>query len=694
MSPQAWLLAHNLSSAAILGSGLLGIVIWIGVALLSVALLILMRTRWGQSEPLAKCVVLSVFAHLLLFLYAHGTRLLDNRPTLGDNDAIHVAFVPADASLPEETVEPAERQSEPWEQLPDGELVEAPEAEAERIEAAVNPVTRTAQAAMWSPTDDPLPPHDVPSDPPSRPTIDPPQPVAPLPTASPLQPMAIEAVTPSPSAAAPAPAPAPLQPERIDTAPVTTSAADRPHVAELPTALTAIGSRMQQLADVEARSETADALLSRSDQLAESDNRGASSNDSTGMAGTPSQPTGGGSMVALPPRTRIPTMLAAAAPVVIEQAMARVMPRLGDGQPLPEPYRLRSLPAQNEVAEALGGSVTATASVDAALAWLAAAQEDDGSWDPTRWGGGLELKVAGHDREGAGVDADTGITGLALLAFLGNGQTHLEGTYRKNVQRGLEYLLRSQGSDGNLSGPARLYAKMYCHGMASLALSEALAMTGDVRIRPGVERAVEFTVNAQHSISGGWRYQPGDQGDMSQFGWQVMALKSASLAGIPIPQKTREGMLHFLQRCEHGLHGGLAGYKPGAPPSRAMTAEALVCRYFLDLAPDQTLVTEASDFLLGELPQPGVPNEYYWYYGTLALFQVQGEAWTKWNAALQQQVVRLQRTDGPLAGSWDPNTVWGSYGGRVYTTAMAALSLEVYYRYLPLTALRGPRERP
>jgi hypothetical protein len=379
---------------------------------------------------------------------------------------------------------------------------------------------------------------------------------------------------------------------------------------------------------------------------------------------------------------------------VIEQAMARATPRLGDGQPLPEPYRLRSLPAQNEVAEALGGSVTAMASVDAALAWLAAAQEDDGSWDPTRWGGGLELKVAGHNREGAGVDADTGITGLALLAFLGNGQTHLEGTYRKNVQRGLEYLLRSQGSDGNLSGPARLYAKMYCHGMASLALSEALAMTGDVRIRPGVERAVEFTVNAQHSISGGWRYQPGDQGDMSQFGWQVMALKSASLAGIPIPQKTREGMLHFLQRCEHGLHGGLAGYKPGAPPSRAMTAEALVCRYFLDLAPDQTLVTEASDYLLGELPQPGVPNEYYWYYGTLALFQVQGEAWTKWNAALQRQILRLQRTDGPLAGSWDPNTVWGSYGGRVYTTAMAAMSLEVYYRYLPLTALRGARERP
>ena len=388
----------------------------------------------------------------------------------------------------------------------------------------------------------------------------------------------------------------------------------------------AVGSQMQQLADVEARPETPDARVGsqrRVERVGEPRQLDPVRR-ARQLLGT-CQPPGSGGMVALPLKARPPAILAAAAPVVIEQAVARATPRLGDGQPLPEPYRLRSLPAQNEVAAALGGSVTATASVEAALAWLAAAQEDDGSWDPSRWGGGLELKVAGHDREGAGVDADTGITGLAILAFLGNGQTHLEGTYRKNVQRGLEYLLRSQGSDGNLSGPARLYAKMYCHGMASLALSEALAMTGDVRIRPHVERAVEFTVSAQHSISGGWRYQPGDLGDMSQFGWQVMAHQERVAGRHPdSAEDARRDAAFSAALRTWALHGGLAGYKPGAPPSRSMTAEALVCRYFLDLAPDQTLVTEASDYLLGELPQPGVPNEYYWYYGTLALFQVQG----------------------------------------------------------------------
>jgi hypothetical protein len=195
-------------------------------------------------------------------------------------------------------------------------------------------------------------------------------------------------------------------------------------------------------------------------------------------------------------------------------------------------------------------------------------------------------------------------------------------------------------------------------------------------------------VDAQHPTSGGWRYQPQDLGDMSQFGWQVMALKSAELAGIRTPQATREGMLHFLQRCEHGKHGGLSGYRPGSPASRPMTAEALACRYFLDLAPSDELVQEATEFLLGELPQNGQPNLYYWYYGTLALFHAQGPAWEQWNAAMQQQLLRLQRTEGHLSGSWDADTVWGCYGGRVYSTAMATLCLEVYYRYLPLTALR------
>ena len=79
-------------------------------------------------------------------------------------------------------------------------------------------------------------------------------------------------------------------------------------------------------------------------------------------------------------------------------------------------------------------------------------------------------------------------------------------------------------------------------------------------------------------------------------------------------------------------------------------------------------------------------NFYYWYYGTLSLFHLQGKPWERWNTALKPELVELQRHDGGLAGSWDPNTVWGGYGGRVYTTSLATLCLEIYYRYLPLHA--------
>ena len=84
------------------------------------------------------------------------------------------------------------------------------------------------------------------------------------------------------------------------------------------------------------------------------------------------------------------------------------------------------------------------------------------------------------------------------------------------------------------------------------------------------------------------------------------------------------------------------------------------------------------------MPNKDKVNLYYWYYGTLGMYQLQGDYWQRWNEALQAALVGRQQTDGDLAGSWDPVCVWGGYGGRVYSTAMSALCLEVYYRFLPL----------
>jgi hypothetical protein len=292
--------------------------------------------------------------------------------------------------------------------------------------------------------------------------------------------------------------------------------------------------------------------------------------------------------------------------------------------------------------------------------------------------------VAGRNRLSAGIEADTGISGLALLAFLAAGHTHREGIYREHVRRGLQYLINSQASDGNLAGAASPFARMYCHSMATFALSEAYAMTNDQRLRGPIRRAVAYTVNAQDPSSGGWRYYPGDPGDTSQAGWQLMALKSAELAGIPFPSSTRKGLIRYLQSVSSGKHGGLASYRPNERVSRPMTAEALLCWQFLGLSREHPAGNEAGDYMLEELPGTGETNLYYWYYATLAMYQLQGEYWERWNKALQSTLIAGQRTTGSRAGSWDPETVWGGYGGRVYSTALAALCLEVYYRYLPL----------
>jgi hypothetical protein len=252
------------------------------------------------------------------------------------------------------------------------------------------------------------------------------------------------------------------------------------------------------------------------------------------------------------------------------------------------------------------------------------------------------------------------------------------------MRRGLEYLLRSQNADGNLGGDAKLFERMYCHGIAALALGEAYAMSGDARLLSALQRAVQYTLSAQDRTMGGWRYQPGDRGDMSQFGWQVMALRSAELCGVATPGTNRALMVKFLNSATLGPHRGLASYRPGERPTRTMTAEALACRYFLALDPSPATVKEATDFVLEELPGQGEPNLYYWYYATLALFQTQGPSWPTWNEHLRRQLLERQRRDGELAGSWDTRDVWGGYGGRIYTTAMAALCLEVYYRYLPV----------
>ncbi len=331
-----------------------------------------------------------------------------------------------------------------------------------------------------------------------------------------------------------------------------------------------------------------------------------------------------------------------------------------------------------------GGSKETEAAVQAALKWLAEHQSEDGRWEARRNEAGRETTPDGRSRPNAGADADTGMTGLALLALLGAGNTHQRGQYQETVRRGVNFLLQSQDAEGCLSGAADRYAAMYCHAIATFALGEDYGMTGERRLEQPLRRAIGYTIAAQDPYGGGWRYRPHDPGDTSQLGWQFMALKSAGLAGMPMPDATRQGIIRYLQSVAAGSSGGLASYRPLEAPSRTMTAEAMLCWQFLGLARLHPACDEAAGYLLMAPPGMGQPNFYYWYYGTLVMYQFQGEGWQRWNTAVATQLVGLQNKSGPLAGSWDPDSAWGGYGGRVYSTALGAMCLEVYYRFLPV----------
>jgi hypothetical protein len=289
-----------------------------------------------------------------------------------------------------------------------------------------------------------------------------------------------------------------------------------------------------------------------------------------------------------------------------------------------------------------------------------------------------------NDRcSGAAVEAgsDTGLTALALLAFLGAGHTH-QGTsqHAAVVKRGLEWLIEAQRPDGDLRGQERIY----CHSMATIALCEAFAITGDERLRAPAQRAVNWLARAQHPQTGGWRYAPGEEGDTSVYGWALMALRSARSAGLEVPSATWDLAKRWLPRVSSGRRGGLASYQPGVPASHAMTAEALFCRQILGGERNDPASVEAADTIIGRLPSPKDYHLYYWYYGSLALFQHGGEHWKRWNSQLTATLLGTQEKSGHQKGSWTPLAPFGVDGGRVFTTATSALCLEVYYRYLPL----------
>jgi len=379
------------------------------------------------------------------------------------------------------------------------------------------------------------------------------------------------------------------------------------------------------------------------------------------------------------------------------------------------------------------------------LCWLVRHQDDDGAW-----------RAAGYARHCSGGSClasgeepapyyDEGLTGLALLAFLGQGlsmESKVEIRDRamgrrqvsgEVVKRGVRWLLERQKPDGSFSADR---AFLYNEAIVALALSEAHGLARNRTVAKAAQRAVDFLVAAQkvdeEGRPWGWRYgsrreldlalERGEidaathaaevhDADLSVTCWAVMALKSAAMAGLEVPPEALAGALAFAEHT--AARDGLAGYQRASQAgdvlrgrgdhfeyhTGTMSALNMLVRTFVRHDAADPFLETAARRLAADPPRAGEDglsiDYYYWYHATLALNQFDGPEsprpgagayWKPWNTALVETLLALQdrsrERDVCSRGGWLADDRWATHGGHaLYATALNVLTLEVYYRY-------------
>lgn len=342
----------------------------------------------------------------------------------------------------------------------------------------------------------------------------------------------------------------------------------------------------------------------------------------------------------------------------------------------------------------------AARAIDLGLKWLKDHQDDDGKWDCDAF---MKHDETGEKCDGAGNAVhDVGVTGLALLAFLGDGSTLRSGPYKDVVKKAVKWLRSQQGENG-LYGTAASHDFIYDHAIATYAMCEAFGLSKYKTLRKVAQGGINYLESHRNPYAV-WRYQPRDNdNDISVTGWCIMSYKSGKDFGLQVNDQAMKICENFLDEITDSTTGKCGYTKKGEGSSRhpgdhgtrfpiekgeAMTSVGLFCRFFLGQDPKKTPVMKnAADTLMAKPPiwdKTGSQDHYYWYYATYALYQMGPPYWDNWQKKLTPAVVKTQRTDGNFKGSWDASGAWGEDGGRVYSTAILVLTLEAYYRYTRL----------
>lgn len=332
--------------------------------------------------------------------------------------------------------------------------------------------------------------------------------------------------------------------------------------------------------------------------------------------------------------------------------------------------------AKEALLGAYGGTALTEDSVRLALEWLKSQQQKNGSWSLT-----------GPYSDGGPLENPTSATAMAMLAFQGAGHTHTKGSYKREMDRAVRYMIKLQDRDGNFFREGPEHHRLYSQAQATIAICELYGMTKDSLLRQPAQRAVDYACKVQADDGnggGGWRYQPKRDVDTSVTGWFVMALQSARMADLEVPRDVLYKVEKYLDNVAHD-GGSTYSYRANEGPTVTMTAEALLCRQYLGWAKEDPRLRTGIDVIKDNPIDWKDQNTYYWYYATQVLHHVGGDDWFRWNDVMREVLPKGQVKNGNERGSWDPrDDRWGSHGGRLYQTCLCVFMLEVYYRHLPI----------
>lgn len=383
----------------------------------------------------------------------------------------------------------------------------------------------------------------------------------------------------------------------------------------------------------------------------------------------------------------------AAVPLDISEFAAEMAPTAATLQSLSsmtsQSFSSRSEAMKKKLLRQYGGNASSEAAVAKALKWIAKHQMPNGAWT-------FQHTLVRRDSGGDPGDpqrarAFNAATALALLPFLGAGQTHMSGEYKDTVRRGLLFLVNN-GKPKVIGGMPTLDftetgGTLYSHGLVAILLSEAFAMTEDPALLGPAQAALNFSFYAQNA-DGGWRYSPRSlDGDTSVTGWHIMAMKSGYMAHLTVPPLAVRGSITFLDRVQTD-GGAMYRYTERSTDLRpaGCTAIGLLCRMYTGWDKHHPAIKSGVEYL----SQVGVDKQdiYYNYYAAQVLRHYGGPQWDQFNVELRDWLVAEQNDSGGAAGSWhfpDSKQHRGPIeGGRLCSTAFATMILEVYYRHMPL----------